>query len=104
MKRNPPAVHLHDQGTVTACRCAAHCAPTAHVHRAHPAQPDRLSPAPNRPCIAQGMVVGVQHPVMRLSGVLPTMASRLQATCPAGCVHVSSRVRELVGGWAAPCC
>ncbi|GFH13551.1 uncharacterized protein HaLaN_09455, partial [Haematococcus lacustris] len=47
---------------------------------------------------AQGVVVGVEHPVMHLTGELPAATARLLAACPAGCVHVSSRVAASLQG------
>ncbi|KAJ9505164.1 hypothetical protein QJQ45_030296, partial [Haematococcus lacustris] len=47
---------------------------------------------------AQGVVVGVEHPVMHLTGELPAATARLLAACPSGCVHVSSRVAASLQG------
>ncbi|GAX76782.1 hypothetical protein CEUSTIGMA_g4228.t1 [Chlamydomonas eustigma] len=44
---------------------------------------------------AQGVVVGVQHPVMFLTGGLPETASRLQASSPANCIHVSAQFKGI---------
>eukprot|EP00798_Chlamydomonas_sp_ICE-L_P011402 gene11402-12105_t len=43
----------------------------------------------------QGVVLGVEHPTLRFVGHLGVQASKLQATCPSGCVHVSSSVKEV---------
>lgn len=47
---------------------------------------------------AHCVVVGVQHPVLTVCGQLPEVAVALQASCPAGCVHVSAEVHTLLGG------
>ena len=39
--------------------------------------------------------MGTNHPVLSFVGVLPEVASRLQASSPPNCIHVSSRVASL---------
>ena len=45
----------------------------------------------------QGVIVGVNHPVLKFMGNLHERASRLQSTCPPNCIHVSSNVYEHSG-------
>jgi len=46
---------------------------------------------------AQGLISGVNHPVMHFTGLLPDRAAQLEATCPPACIHVSKRVMECSG-------
>ena len=45
----------------------------------------------------QGVIVGVNHPVLHFTGNLPERASRLQCTCPPGCIQLSAQAYEQLG-------
>ena len=51
---------------------------------------------------AQGVIVGANHPVMYFTGNLPDTASRMEATCPPNCIHVSAKMYETAGESSSP--
>ena len=48
-------------------------------------------------CAAQGVVVGVECPLMYIMGNLASEAAVLEAICPPGCILVSSNVHGILG-------